>query len=299
MERVRFSEKVEVSRIVQGVWRLSEWQMSKEQLVSFVEECLELGIDTFDHADIYGDYSCESIFGEALAAHSSLNQKLKIITKCGIKLLSPKKPEHYIKHYDTSYEHITGSAEASLKNLKRDNIDVLLIHRPDPFMNPEEIARAFTTLKEAGKVKEFGVSNFLPSQFDLLQSYLDFPLVTNQIEISALCLDSFENGTLDQCMAHRIAPMAWSPLGGGAVFTAQTHRILTIKNVLFKISKQLDIPADQLMYAWLLSHPAGILPVTGSGKIKRVKRAVEALNTSLTRQQWFEIWVASLGRNVP
>ncbi|GAB5526844.1 MAG: aldo/keto reductase [Roseivirga sp.] len=299
MERIKLSEQVDISQIVHGMWRLTEWNMSNAQIVSFVEECLEMGIDTFDHADIYGGYTCETLFGNALAANPSLNAKLKIVTKCGIKLLSPNRPSHQLHHYDTSFDHIIWSAENSLAQLKRDNVDVLLIHRPDPFMNPAEVARAFTKLKEEGKVKEFGVSNFLPSQFNMLQSYLDFPLVTNQVEISVACLDQFENGVMDQCLEKRLSPMAWSPLAGGSVFTAETHRFLTIKNVLHKIAKQLDASIDQVMYAWLLTHPAKIIPLVGTGKIDRVRKAVDSLDIKLSTQQWFEIWIASQGKNVP
>jgi predicted oxidoreductase len=299
MERIKFSDQVEVSRIVHGIWRLSEWNMSKQEIISLVEHCLTLGIDTFDHADIYGNYSCEGIFGDALASETVLNNKLKIITKCGIKLLSDKKPEHYIKHYDTSYEHIIASAENSLRLLKRESIDVLLIHRPDPFMNPEETARAFTDLRQSGKVKEFGVSNFMPAQYSMLASYLDFQMVTNQVELSPVTLDNFENGVIDQCLELRISPMAWSPLGGGSIFSAQTHRILTIKNVLHRIADQHDSSIDQIMYAWLLAHPAKIIPTVGTGKLERITKAAEALNIKLTRQQWFEIWVAGQGTNVP
>lgn len=299
MKRIKFSDQVDISQIVHGMWRLTEWNFSKEQTISFVEECLEMGIDTFDHADIYGMYTCEALFGNSLANSPSLNNKLKIITKCGIKLVSENRPSHRLHHYDTSFDHIVWSTENSLKQLKRDNVDVLLIHRPDPFMNPAEVARAFTKLREEGKVKEVGVSNFLPSQFNTLQSYLDFPLLTNQVEISVAALQEFENGVIDQCLEKRISPMAWSPLAGGSVFSAETHRFLTIKNVLYKIAKQLDTSIDQVMYAWVLNHPANIVPIVGSGKIERVRKAVDALSVQLSTEQWFEIWIASKGHNVP
>lgn len=299
MKQVKLSEQVSISNIVHGIWRLTEWNMSNQDIIKLVEECVALGIDTFDHADIYGDYMCEELFGNALSQASELNNRIKVVSKCGIKLLSQNRPKHYIKHYDTSYDHIIWSAENSLSKLKRDNLDVLLLHRPDPFINPEEVAKAFTQLKEQGKVKEFGVSNFLPSQFNALQSYLDFPLVTNQIEISVAALHEFDNGTIDHCQEHRIHPMAWSPLAGGAIFSAETHRFLTIRNVLHKISKQLDASTDQVLYAWLLAHPVGIVPIVGSGKLERIKKAVDAMDIKLTRQQWFELWVASKGENVP
>lgn len=299
MKQVKLSEEVSISNIVHGIWRLTEWRMSDQEIIKLVEDCYDLGIDTFDHADIYGDYMCEELFGNALSQAPELNRNIKVVSKCGIKLLSQNRPDHYIKHYDTSFEHIVWSAENSLKKLRRDNLDVLLIHRPDPFINLEEVAKAFSLLKEQGKVKEFGVSNFLPSQFDALQSYLDFPLVTNQIEISVAALHEFDNGTIDHCQQHQIHPMAWSPLAGGAIFSAETHRYLTIRNVLHKISKQLDASTDQVLYAWLLAHPVGIIPIVGSGKLERIKKAVSSQEIKLSRQQWFELWVASKGENVP
>lgn len=299
MEQIQLSKELSISRMVHGIWRLTEWRLSNEEVIKLVEDCLELGIDTFDHADIYGDYMCEEIFGNALGQNPSLNQSLKIVTKCGIKLMSQNRPSHYIKHYDTSYEHIIWSAENSLKKLKRDNIDLLLLHRPDPFINPEEVAKAFDQLKQEGKVKEFGVSNFLPAQFDALQAHVNVPLVTNQIELSVAALHEFDNGTVDHCQAHNIHPMAWSPLAGGAIFSAETHRFLTIRNVLHKIGKQFDASIDQVMYAWLLAHPVGIIPIIGSGKVERIKAAVEAQKIQLTRQQWFELWTASKGQTVP
>ena len=298
MEQINLSEKVSISRLVHGVWRLADWNYTENQIVELVEQCLELGIDTFDHADIYGNYSCEELFGKALAGNNALKEQLKIVTKCGIKLTSDKRPDHYIKHYDTSYQHIVWSAENSLKMLGVDTLDVLLIHRPDPFINTHEVAAAFSHLREQGKVKEFGVSNFLPSQFKALEAALDFELVTNQIEISCVALHEFDNGNIDLCQELGMPPMAWSPLAGGSIFGAQTHRMLTLKNVLHKIGDTHEAGIDQIMYAWLLAHPVNILPVIGSGKIDRIKAAVEAQNIQLSRQEWFEIWVASRGEGV-
>lgn len=299
MKQVQISDKLSISNIVHGMWRLTEWGFSQDQLISFVEECLAMGIDTFDHADIYGDYMVEEVFGKALGTVPELNNKIKVITKCGIKLLSDNRPDHYIKHYDTSYDHIVWSVNNSLDKLKREQIDVLLIHRPDPFSDPSEIARAFSDLRQSGKVQEFGVSNYLPGQFDNLQAHMDFPLVTNQVEISVAALQEFDNGTIDLCQEVGIPPMAWSPLSGGSIFNGETHRFLTIRNVLHKISDEYGVTIDQIMYAWLLKHPANIIPLVGSGKIERVKAAVDSLDIDLTRQQWFELWVASKGENVP
>ena len=299
MEQIKLNEELSISRLVQGVWRLADWNYSDKEVEALIEACLELGIDTFDHADIYGDYSCEEIFGRALKNRSDLKDQMKIVTKCGIQLTSAKRPKNYIKHYDTSFEHIVWSAENSLKMLGVEALDVLLIHRPDPFINTYEVAEAFSKLKEEGKVKQFGVSNFLPSQFKALEAALDFELVTNQIEISAVALQEFDNGSIDLCQELGMHPMAWSPLAGGSIFNAQTHRLMTLKNVLHKVGDNHDASIDEVMYAWLLSHPVGIIPVIGSGKIDRIKAAVNALDLQLSRQEWFEIWTASKGQSVP
>ncbi|UNL83436.1 aldo/keto reductase [Priestia koreensis] len=299
MERVQLKEDLQFSRIIHGLWRLADWKQSDQETLALLEQCLELGITTFDNADIYGDYSCEELFGKALALKPELREKMELVTKCDIKLLSDQRPEHGIKHYDTSKKHIIWSAENSLKKLGVDSIDVLLIHRPDPLMDSAEVAEAFRQLKQDGKVKHFGVSNFLPSQFDMLSSYLDEPLVTNQIEISVTHLEEFHNGSIDKCLEKRIAPMAWSPLAGGRIFSGDDERSTRVRQTLEKIAGEVGAASiDQVMYAWLLRHPANIMPIVGSGKIERVKSAVEALNINLTREQWFDIWTSSLGHEV-
>ncbi|WP_226682524.1 aldo/keto reductase [Sutcliffiella horikoshii] len=299
MERIQFAEDVSLSRIVHGMWRLSDWGYSKEEVVEFIEKCLDLGVTSFDHADIYGNYTVEEQFGQALELKPSLRDKIEIVTKCGIKLISSNRPEHKIKYYDTSKEHIIQSVERSLKNFQTDYIDILLIHRPDPMMDPSEVAEAFSQLKEQGKVKRFGVSNFAPSQYKLLNSYLDEPLVTNQIEISATNLEHFDKGTIEQCQMDRISPMAWSPLGGGSIFTSTDDKVKRVRNTLEKIQGETGAESmDQVLYAWLLTHPSKILPIVGSGKIERVKSAVSSLDIKLNKQQWFEILEASKGKEV-
>jgi predicted oxidoreductase len=300
MERIKLGDTLEISRIVHGHWRLASWNMSKKEIVELVERCLELGITTFDHADIYGNYTCEGIFGEALSLKPKLRDKIELVTKCGIKLISENRPEHNIKSYDTSKDHIRNSVENSLRNFKTDYIDLLLIHRPDPFMDADEVAEVFTELKEEGKVLNFGVSNFKAHQFDLLSSRLDLPLVTNQIELSVMELENIEDGTLDYCQEKRVAPMAWSPIAGGRVFTSQDEKALRVREILEKVAKEVDARAiDQVMYAWLLKHPAKIIPIVGSGKIERIESAVEAMEIELSREQWFEILQSSMGHEVP
>ena len=299
MEMVKISSDLEFSRVIHGHWRLADWKLSNEELLRLVEECIDLGVTTIDHADIYGNYTCEDLFGQALALKPEIRSKIQLVTKCGIKLISNQRPEHKIKYYDTSKEHIIKSAENSLKSLRTDYIDVLLIHRPDPFMNPEEVAEAFSTLKREGKVLYFGVSNFKPSQFNMLSAYLDFPLVTNQIEISPVYLDHFDIGTIEQCQERRIAPMAWSPLAGGRLFTSTDEQTIRVRGTLEKIREEIGASSiDQVTYAWLFSHPAKVMPIVGSRDLSRIKTAVEALELKLTRQQWFEIWQSSKGREV-
>jgi predicted oxidoreductase len=300
MERIKMSEDVSFSRIVHGLWRLSEWNQSKEETLSLIQYNLENGITTFDHADIYGSYSCEEIFGDALSLEPSLREKMEIVTKCGIVLPSKNRPQHKTHHYNTSKKHILSSVEQSLKNLRTDYIDVLLIHRPDPFMDGEEVAEAFIQLKEQGKVRHFGVSNFKHHQWNMLQSFLPFPLVTNQIELSAYQLENFEDGTLNLCQEKRVAPMAWSPLAGGNIFASQEEKAVRLRETLKRIQGEVGAEGiDSILYAWLLNHPAKIMPIVGSGKKDRIQRAIDSLNLELNHDQWFEILQTSMGHDVP
>jgi predicted oxidoreductase len=288
------------SRLVLGLWRLAGWGLSDTELLDLLHASLELGITTFDHADIYGDYGCEELFGQALALSPALREKMQIVTKCGIKLVSQERPEHGIKHYDTSRAHIIASVENSLRMLQTDRIDLLLIHRPDPLMDAGEVARAFSALRQAGKVLHFGVSNFTPWQFDLLASRLDFPLVTNQVELSVLNMEALHDGTVDQCQRLGISPMAWSPLGGGRLFQDQTEQATRVREVLEATGDALGgASSDQVALAWLLAHPARILPIVGTGKIERLRLAARSAELRLGREQWFAIWTASAGRRVP
>jgi predicted oxidoreductase len=289
-----------VSRIAYGLMRLNDWNISRSQLCERIEQLVELGVTTFDHADIYGDYTCEALFGEALSSIPSMREKIQLVTKCGIRLISKHNPNCTIKHYDTTRTHIITSVENSLKRLHTDYIDLLLIHRPDPLMDVDEIAGTFVALKKSGKVLFFGVSNFSALQFELLFSRLPFPLVTNQIECSVLHTMSFEDCTIDMCKKHNIAPMAWSPLGGGRLFYGKSKQILRVRAVLKALCGDLGLDSlDKLALAWVLSHPADIVPVIGTGKMERVNHALESLKIDLPREEWFKIWTASIGRDVP
>lgn len=300
MSQVETKKNLPLSRIVHGHWRLGDWQLTSQALLQLTEECIELGITSFDHADIYGNHTCEALFGEALKLKSSLRSEIQIISKCGIKLNTDKFPERRIKIYDYSYDHIMMSAENSLKNLGTDYLDILLLHRPAPFFEPAEAAKAFSELLSSGKVKHFGVSNFNVLQFEMLQKYCDMDLVTNQVEISPYCLEHFENGNMDFFLKEDIQPMIWSPLAGGRIFQSNDSRSDQLRSVLIEIAKELEVPSiDIIAYAWLLKHPVKGLPIIGSGKIERIKKAVEALNVQMSLEQWYQIYIAAQGEDLP
>jgi predicted oxidoreductase len=284
------------SRFVMGYWRLMDWNMSARQLVSFIEEHLDLGVTTVDHADIYGGYLCEAAFGEALKLAPQLRSRMEIVTKCGIATTARK--EHAIGHYITDSDHIIASAEQSLTNLATDHLDLLLIHRPDPLMDADEVAEAFLHLHQSGKVSHFGVSNFTPAQFTLLQSRLPFTLATNQVELSPVHQPLLLDGTLDQLQQLRIRPMAWSCLGGGRLFNDAEFQPL--RDELTQVAQELNAQSiEQVVYAWVMRLPSQPLPIIGSGKIERVRSALVAESLNMTRQQWFRIRKATLGYDVP
>lgn len=295
---ITLAPNFEISRLVHGHWRLKDWNLTTPQLHALINDCLTLGINTFDHADIYGNYDCESLFGKVLKSDKTLRPKIKLITKCGIKLLSEKYPNRQIKYYDYSTNHILDSVNQSLKNFNTEYIDCLLLHRPSPYFNPESVAETFNILKKEGKVLHFGVSNFLPQQFDLLNKFTDMPLVTNQIEISPLALEHFKNGNLEHLLLHKIRPMAWSPMAGGQIFNPKTKSEITLNKILTQISRDLNIGIDTLVYAWLLQHPAQIIPIIGSQNRTRIKAAIQAFEVNLSLEQWFEIFTAT-GTKLP
>lgn len=278
---------------IQGCWRLNSWGYNDKQLLDFIYQLVDLGITHFDHADIYGDYSCEQLFGQALKLRPEIRDKIYLTSKCGIKLPSAKFPgQTHI--YDTDFKQIITAVERSLNNLATDHLDLLLIHRPDLLMNPEEIALAFSSLASAGKVLNFGVSNFLPAQFELLQASLDFPLQTNQIEASVMNHQNFDNGTIDYLHKNKIRPQIWSPLAGGNLFTNSS-----IFEVLVKIADIHGCAPEQIAFAWLLRHPAKFQILLGSGKIERIISALASQEIVLDRDEWYQIWVAAAGYDIP
>ena len=289
-KRLIHPEGPKFSRIIAGAWR---WHTVSSDIVErLVTTALESGITTFDHADIYGDHSNEELFGRVIKASPSLRDRMELISKCGIKFSSAKRPDTWVKHYDTSARHILWSAENSLRMLGTDRLDLLLIHRPDPMMNPAEVAEAFSKLKESGKVLHFGVSNFSPSQFEMLQSYLPMPIVTNQIELSVTHNDPLFDGTVDLLMKYRTSPMAWSPLGGGSLMDPRFDPI-------FEKTQKYHCSSSQLSLAWLLRHPSVIFPVVGTTKPERLGEIAAAGEVHLDLQDWFDMLRIAMGREMP
>jgi predicted oxidoreductase len=300
MEKVTLADGLEFSRIIHGQMRIPDWKMTGAGLLKFIEQILELSIDTFDTANIYGNFSCEELTGNALKLKPSVRHKMILVTKCGIRIISDKFPKQKIQYYDYSFDYIIGEAEKSLKNLKTDHIDVLLLHRPSDLLNPEEVARAFDKLKKEGKVRYFGVSNFLQQDYNMLQSYTDEKLVTSQVEISPYTIAHFENGNLSFLLEKRIKPMAWGPMAWLKLKTQGNEKTERILKVLEEIAGELNTDGiDKVVYSWLFIHPVVIMPINGSGNIERIKRSIEALELKMNTEQWTRIYVASRGIPLP
>lgn len=289
-----------LSRIVAGTMTWGEWgaDYPANQMATMIQHCLDLGITTFDHADIYGHYSTEETFGAALSSlGTSVRAQMQLVTKCGIRLTTHRRPENKIKSYDTSKDYIISSAEASLRQLRTDYIDLFLIHRPDPLMHPDDVAEAFGLLKSSGKVRAFGVSNFTPGQFSLLNSRT--PLVTNQVECNPLAPGVLFDGTTDQLMRAKLHPMVWSPLGGSKYFAGEGTSVLRLRDTVKRIARKYgNVTEDIILLAWILRHPAQMLPVVGTTKTARLATTRDALQLELHREDWFAILEAARGHEV-
>ena len=286
-----------LSPVIAGAWRLAEWGWTPQQRLAWIEGNLDIGVTSFDHADIYGGYSVESLFGEALALRPSLRSRMQLVSKCGIKLVTPARPDHQVKHYDTSAAHLRASVEHSLRSLRTDHLDLLLIHRPDALMDFDELADTFEALRREGKVRCFGVSNFAPHQLAPLHRRI--ALATHQVELSPLHLDALHDGVLDQCQDLGLRPMIWSPLAGGRIFTADDQRALWLRQTLEAMAAELGVPVTTLVIAWVLRHTSQPLPILGSRRIEVAQAALAGSALRLDAQQWWRIWTASAGHEVP
>lgn len=299
MPRVELNSDLSLSRLAYGVWRLSEAADTSAQAVAGrIQACLDQGITTFDHADIYGGYSCEALFGAALRAQPGLKARMEIVTKCDIMLLSDQRPDNRVKHYDTSAAHVQASVERSLQNIGVDAIDLLLIHRPDPLMDHYALGACLDGLIQSGKVRAAGVSNFMPWDLDLLQSAMNNRLLTNQIEISLMQTRGLVDGQIAHVQRLGLPVMAWSPLGGGRLF-GQDAAALRLRPALQRIAAKQGVDETAVAIAWLLHHPARIIPVLGTNDPTRMARMQDALRVTLDRQTWFELYSLANGVEVP
>lgn len=296
MERVKLGPSLELSRIVYGMWRLADGDdTAPPQVQAKIEACLEQGITSFDQADIYGDYTSEGILGRALRISPALRDQMQIVTKCGIVAPCGRHSGALVKHYDTSRAHIERSVEHSLREMTIDHIDLLLIHRPDPFMDHTETGATLDALITSGKVGAVGVSNFRPWDWKLLQSAMENPLVTNQIELSLSEIAPFTNGDLAYHQRNGQPVMAWSPLGGGALMSGNS----AVTRIADEIAQASGVDRAAVLVAFLLAHPARILPVMGTNNLSRIANISNALNITLEREHWFRLYEAALGKEVP
>jgi predicted oxidoreductase len=296
MERVKIGEQ-DFSRIVYGMWRLGDdADTSPSHVRAKVEACLEQGITTMDQADIYGDYGAEAILGAAFRESPGLRDKVELVTKFDIAAPVGRNAGKRLKHYDTSAAYMREAVETSLRDMATDHVDLLLVHRPDPLMDHEETGRALDEMVASGKARAVGVSNFRPWDWKLLQSAMRTPLSTNQFEISVMRLDPFTNGDLAFHQQHGHPVMGWSPLAGGRLFGEAGA---AVREVLTRIGHEQGVDASAVAVAFLLRHPAKILPVMGTNSLERIRTLSAATSVALSREDWFEIYTASLGHEVP
>ena len=288
--------RTKYSRIISGVmsWGSFGKSLSKNEMINLMNHCVEHQVTTFDHADIYGGYTTEEEFGKAFSESGIKREDIQLISKCGIQYLSENRTNK-VKHYNYSKDYIIWSAEESLKKLKTDYLDLFLLHRPSPLMQVDEIGEAIHQLKKEGKIKEFGVSNFTPSQIDLVAKSSEISV--NQIEYSLTEHSAIHNGTLDKLICENITPMAWSPLG--YVFKEDTEQSRRIHRQLGEFLDKYQATEDQLLIAWILKHPSGIHPVIGTTNKKRIKDSIDATKIDLELEDWFLILVACQGHKVP
>ncbi|WP_299325851.1 aldo/keto reductase [uncultured Maribacter sp.] len=283
------------SRIIAGTMTWGKWgkQHSTTEMISLMNHCLEYNITTFDHADIYGDYTNEEDFGKAFKKSAIKREDIQLISKCGIQF-DVKERSNRVKHYDYDKDYIVSSVERSLKMLQTDHLDMLLLHRPSPLMNPSEIAEAIDILKNDGKIRQFGVSNFTPSQIQLIEK--EIQVEANQVEFSLSSNTVMNDGTLDDCITFDRLAMSWSPLGN--YFREESKANTRIKKVLVDFSKKYDVTEDQLLLAWILKHPSNIHPVVGTATPKRLKLAMDAVSIDMDVQDWFILLEANEGHEV-
>lgn len=291
MEYVALSDALKVSRIIQGFWRLADWDFTTEQLAAFMEGCLERGVTTFDTAEVYGNTECEKQLGRVFAGRPDLRSRLQLVSKAGI--YQTKIQGRTFGYYNTTYDRLMQSCKEALQRLHCEYLDLYLIHREDPCMDPYETARALKDMKKQGLIREAGVSNFDPFKFDALQHAMEKTLVTNQIEWNPVCFEHFESGMMDLLTKERIHPMIWSPLAGGRLFTSEEAVYRNAREKIEEIAQRHQTEPAVIIYAWLMYHPVGALPISGSNRLDRLDLAIRALDVKLEHFEWYEIYTAS------
>jgi len=296
LNRIDITQGLSFSRIIYGMWRLSDDDdTSPAHVQAKIEACLAQGITTLDQADIYGGYAAEEVLGTALKAAPALKEQIEVVTKCDIVAPMGRYADAGVKYYDTSRAHILASVDHSLRLMDIDKIDTLLIHRPDPMMNHHETGAALDEVVTSGKVRAVGVSNFKLHDWTLLQSAMKTPLVTNQIELSLTAQQGFTNGDVAYLQERNVPIMAWSPLGGGTMMTGTG----AVQDALSKVAAENGVDNSAVAVAWLLAHPAKVLPVMGTNNINRIKALSDALKVTMDRETWFELYTAARGAEVP
>ncbi len=288
--------KTTLSPIISGTMNWGAWdkKLSTREMAQMIHVFLENGISSFDHADIYGGYTTEEEFGAGFTQSKIAREKLQLISKCGIQHLSENR-KNRIKHYDYRKEYIIWSVENSLKNLQTDFLDILLLHRPSPLMEADEIAEAVIRLKSDGKIIDFGLSNFTPSQTDLIRQKVQVDC--NQIQFSATHFTPMLDGSLDHMQLHNIRPMAWNALG--VVFREDSEQTRWLKKLLATLVVKYGVGSDTILLAWVLQHPAKIIPIAGTVNVARIQQLQKASDLKLDLEDWFAIWTESMGAKVP
>ena len=292
MEKTQLTKELSLSRIIQGLWHITDWNRTTAEHYEFIKACIELGVTSFDTAEIYGGYEGEACFGEVLKLDPSLRSKIQIITKTGINMKHPNRP-YAMSHYDTSYDKIIWSCHESLRKLNTDVIDLYLVHREDPMIDHEEVARALNDLKAQGLIKAYGVSNFDPFKFIALQAATGNQLVTNQIEWNPLVHEHIESGMLDVLQMHHVHPMIWSPLAQGRLFNPDNPKAVKVAAVLNELAMKYKVAPETIAFAYILMHPVKAMAISGSSQIARLKNAIAALDLKLDREDWYKIYMSS------
>ncbi len=288
-----------LSDIVLGMMTLNEWELTGTSLVEWIESCIELGVTTFDHADLYGDYLNEEIFGQVLKEKPSLRQEMQLVSKCGVMKISERRPANLVKHYSSSKKHIAWSVDNSLKMLHTDYLDLFLVHRPDLLMNMEELGPTLDALVESGKVLQVGVSNFTPSQFSALQAHMDQTLVTNQVHFNVVHTEPLFDGTIDQASDYGFRLMAYSPFYAGRLLKADTPITKSLVSKAEQLQENYAFGVNGVPVSWLLAHPTRPHVVVATRHLEKIREMVVAASEPLSRQDWYAMLEISRGFSVP